>query len=66
MHFATFSHIHILSPAFSHIKHDIIIKQFNILFAFQPDYEQQAMEESRFRWAPFFNCARRKKPKIWS
>ena len=65
MHFFTFSHI--LSPGFSIIEHGRIIKQLlNILFAFQPDYEQQAMEESRFRWAPILNSARRKKTKNWS
>ena len=43
MHFATFSHIHILSPAFSNIKHDIIIKQLT-------SYLLSSLTTSNKRW----------------
>ena len=43
MHFTTFSHIHILSPAFSHIEHDRIIKQLT-------SYLLSSLTTSNKRW----------------
>ena len=43
MHFATFSHIHILSPAFSNIQHDRIIKQLT-------SYLLSSLTTSNKRW----------------